>query len=88
MLERINEATAALLVAAAGALTWFVRTALTNQAELKALRDEIADRQRQRADEAKALAKALERIHSRIDEVDKDIKTILRDRADDLKAKM
>lgn len=88
MLERFNDASAALLIAVAGALTWLVRTLLTNQAELKALKDEISARQTARAEEAKTVARSLERIHSRIDDVDKDIKTILRDRADDLKAKM
>lgn len=78
MLDRISEASAAILVAAAGASAWFVRVILTNQAELKALRDEIAARQIARAEEAKSLARALERVHERIDDLDRDIKEILR----------
>jgi cell division protein FtsL len=87
MMDRITEATAAILVAVAGGLVWLVRTILTNQAELAALKEEIAERQTQRAKEADTMARAIERVHARIDDLDKDIKTILIARAEDLKGR-
>ena len=87
MLERINEGTAAILVAVLGAGAWFVRQVLTNHAEVTALKEEIAARQVARAKEAETVARAIERVHTRIDDLDKDIKKILMARADDLKSK-
>jgi hypothetical protein len=87
MLDRINEGTAAILVAVLGGFAWFVRTVMTNKAELDALKEEISARQIARAKEAETVARAIERVHARIDDLDRDIKKILIARADDMKNK-
>ena len=74
-----------IVVAVGGAVAWVARTLLTNKAEIDALKGEIEDRQNQRARDSETVAKAIDRLHQRIDELDSDIKQLLRDRADDLK---
>lgn len=83
MPERINEAGAAIMVALAGAVMWFVRNVMTNAAEISALKQEISQRQKERAEESKTISRGFERVHERIDVLDGDIKALLKSRGDD-----